>query len=96
MRDLARKLHHTPKTLEDAVPDLIPALKLANAAFCVAEGNIAAAKEQEECRKIIEALLRAGLTLTLRNAREHTGQPLHTNSRKAKAFLAMRERYIHQ
>lgn len=95
LRDLARKLHHDPKTLEMAVPDLIPALKLANAAFSVAEANIAAAKEEDKCRKTIAALLRKGLTLTLRNVREHTGQTWHSSSRKAKVFLAMRERYIH-
>lgn len=96
LRDLARRLHHDPKSLERAVPDLMPALKLANAAFSVAESNIAAAKQQDECRRIIEALLRAGLPLTLRNAREQTGKAWHTNSRKAKMFVAMRERYIHE
>jgi len=95
LRDLARKFHHCPKTLEAVAPDLVPALKLANAAFRTAERNISAAKQEEECRKIIETLTRKGLTLTLRNARELTGQSWHWNSNRAQVFLKMREQQLH-
>ncbi|WP_231942290.1 hypothetical protein [Cupriavidus taiwanensis] len=93
LRYLARKLHHCPKTLKEVAPDLIPALNLANAAFRVAERNLGAARQEQECRQIIGNLLRKGQTLTLRNVEEHTGHSWHWASKRAQIFLKMREEY---
>ncbi|CAG2129880.1 hypothetical protein LMG19282_00246 [Cupriavidus campinensis] len=93
LRDLARKLNHCPKTLKHVAADLVPALNLANAAFRVAERNLSAARQEEECRQIIEHLLRQGVSLTLRNVRAHTGHCWHWSGKRAQIFLKMREKY---
>jgi hypothetical protein len=93
LRDLARKLHHCPKTLQAVAPDLVPALNLANAAFRVAERNLGAVRQMQECRQIIEMLQRKGLTLTLQNVRKQTGHSWHWSSKRAQIFLKMREEY---
>jgi len=93
LRNIARKLNHCPRTLKDVAADLVPALNLANAAFRVAERNLSAARQEQECREIIEDLLRNGLSLTLRNVREHTGRCWHWSGKRAQIFLKMREKY---
>lgn len=54
LRDLARKLHHTPKTLEEAVPDLIPALKLATRHFASQKAILPLRKNKKSAARLLK------------------------------------------
>ena len=90
VNSVAKKLGRSSKTLTAVAPHLVHTLKLANAAFRVAERNSRAAMWEEECHRVVDALLGLGWPLTLRNAQKVTGQPWSHLSKRGKTFLRIR------
>ncbi len=90
VQSVARKLGRCRKTLEAVAPDMVRTIKLANAAFRVAQHNLRVAAWEAECHQVVDELLRRGLSLTTRNAQNITGEAWGSQNQRTRIFLRMR------